>query len=246
MNGLEEHTETAGFEKSYLALRSKENRLYSDGELLLLPRTGPTHPHADEWKLREESAGRLIGYFSGKPSLQRILEIGCGNGWLIHKISLIPDRYCTGLDCCLPEIEQARRVFGTGDRLRFLHGQPDSEALHGGKFDSIVFAASFQYFASPRDIISWSLRRLEEGGEIHILDTPFYSETEWLPARRRTIGYYNSLGFPGLSDFYFHHRVAELEPFNPEWLYRPGTINRLLKGNRNPFPWIRIRKKEKA
>ena len=66
----------------YLASRKKENRIYSDEQVVQLPFIEPTHIHYHEWQVRKRSALRLIHYLEKKNKPLSILEIGCGNGWL--------------------------------------------------------------------------------------------------------------------------------------------------------------------
>ena len=109
----------------------------------------------------------------------------------------------------------------------------------------IIFAASIQYFDSLDKIISSVIRFLKPGGEIHIIDSKFYNENEIFGARERTRNYYDKLGFPGMSEYYFHHSWNELDEFNyhvvNEMNYMPSKLSKLF--NRFApiqFPWIVI------
>lgn len=232
-----------GFEESYLAVRGKEKRVYSDKELLQLPEIAVGHPHYGEWKLRKESAERLKKYLAGKDRPLKILEVGSGNGWLSHFLSSIPGSEVTGVDINLSEFIQAQRVFHQRPNLLFVHGDIQSPEIANQTFDCIVFAACIQYFSSPKDLISFSLQKLKKNGEIHILDSNFYKRGAEVPAKKRTAGYFNSLGVPELTGFYFHHSIEELEPFSYDILYNPSFLNRHILQNKNPFPWIRIKRK---
>jgi hypothetical protein len=104
----------------------------------------------------------------------------------------------------------------------------------------IVFAASMQYFESLHETINNTLKLLKPGGEIHIIDSPFYSPAELKAARLRTTHYYESVGFPEMVDCYFHHSYDELETYNYSIRYDPKAILNKFLRNKNPFPWIRI------
>ena len=89
MTGTVSYITKGGFEEQYLSLRQKEGRLYSDTELFNLPEIPRDHLHYAEWQIRKESAKRLRNYFEKRSSLIKILEIGCGNGWLSHQLAEI-------------------------------------------------------------------------------------------------------------------------------------------------------------
>src|SRR5580658_4862747 len=99
------------FEKIYITIRRMENRLYTDDEVENLPMISPKHTHSNEWAIRRRSSRRLINFLLKKQFRLRILEIGCGNGWLAHSLAVIPGSEITGLDINFTELQQAARVF---------------------------------------------------------------------------------------------------------------------------------------
>jgi ubiquinone/menaquinone biosynthesis C-methylase UbiE len=230
------------FEKKYITTRCLENRLYSDDELLKLPNIDDGHTHYREWQIRKRSALRLVRYLAGKKKALEILEIGCGNGWLSHQLAEIPGTKVTGLDINFTELQQAARVFSDDPNLIFIQGDIRSGILSDRQFDTIVFAASIQYFSSLKKIVYLTLSYLKPGGEIHIVDTPFYRPAEIEAARRRTIAYYTSLGYPEMADFYFHHSSNDLRSFHYSAFYNPNSLRNRFRLSRNKalFPWIRI------
>ena len=234
MIGTVQHT---GFEHYYFLLRKKEGRVYSDDEVKELPLVSLSHPLRKEWAMRKESCNRLVRYFTAMQRPLNILEVGCGNGWLCNQLAAIPGAIVTGLDKNEAELKQAARVFPFinfiySDRIDFFGER---------KFDAIVFAASFQYFRSAKEILQSSICCLKEKGEVQILDTHFYSNGGSAEAMARSNEYFASLGFPQMSGFYFHHTMDDLDGFNHDVLYNPKkTFNKLF--NKNPFPWIRIKK----
>src|SRR5258708_4522573 len=96
---------------------------------------------------QERSSERLITYLEKKHKPLRILEVGCGNGWLSAKLSNIPNTRVTGLDINQVEIEQAQRVFKI-DNLDFIYDSFNESTFENENFDVIIFAASLQYFPS--------------------------------------------------------------------------------------------------
>lgn len=242
MNESFEHTTVINseFEQQYLLLRKKEGRMYPDDQVMRLPLVPGDHPLRNEWKVRKYSAGKLFAYLEQKQRPLRILEVGCGNGWLSHKLSQLENVSVIGLDVNSVELEQAKRVF-ENQQLQFVYG----DIRHGvfnSRFDVMVFAASLQYFPSLPEVIGATMDRLEQGGEIHILDTHFYNnKEETIQAAKRSKQYFTELGFPLMEQFYFHHSLEDLEGFTFQVLYDPAAFkNRIL--NQSPFRWIRIKK----
>lgn len=230
------------FEKKYIATRSLENRLYSDEEVMRLPEIYPGHTHYGEWLLRKRSCKKIVRYLSSKGRPGAILEVGCGNGWLSHRLANIPGARITGMDINFTELQQAARVFSDDPNLYFVHGDLRSGILGEQTFNYIVFAASIQYFPSFKKIVHQALTYLNEGGELHITDTHFYKTSEIELAKRRTTAYYASLGFPEMADFYFHHDARDLESFDFTRMHNPHSLYNRVVGRQNGFPWIRIKK----
>jgi ubiquinone/menaquinone biosynthesis C-methylase UbiE len=238
---------TGEFEKLYLQLREKEGRIYSDEEVMALPAISESHPHYNEWQVRKQSGERLINFLQKKQTTisngqeMKILEVGCGNGWLSHRLSSIGRSNIIGTDINFAEIQQAAKVFHNIPNLHFIYSDPESEVFEERQFDIIVFAAAVQYFSPLTGIIKRSLRLLKPGGEIHIIDSHFYSLAELSAAKKRSLLYFEAAGFPEMMNWYFHHSLEDLEQFNYSILYDPkGIFNRFLR-NKNPFPWICIK-----
>lgn len=228
------------FEQLYIALRDKEQRLYTDAQLLHLPDIDAGHEHAKEWQVRKHSAERLIAYLTKKRTPLNILEIGCGNGWLANKLAQIPNATVTAIDINRVEIEQAKRVFKK-DSLAFICGEVDANDFIADPFDVVVFAASVQYFPSLPAILHEALSTLKPNGEVHLIDTNFYTAEVAFQAAQRTLDYYSSMGCPKLAEYYFHHQMNDLDGFNYKILANPNSLlNRLQKSN--PFYWICINK----
>lgn len=230
------------FEKQYIDLRMKEKRLYTDDEVRILPGLPVEHPHYQEWQARKISSIKLINFLEAKKKSLRILEIGCGNGWLSAQLSMIRQASVTGQDINFTELQQAARVFNGHAKLRFIYGDVFTGVLRNRKFDVIVFAASLQYFPSLNKILAFALDQLNTDGEIHIIDTHFYKAADLTAAKKRTEDYYRSMGFPNMSGYYFHHSVNELNHFRHRLLFNPSSWGNRILGKQQAFPWVCLKK----
>lgn len=228
------------FSEQYYLLRKAEGRIYSDEEVASLPEINEQHKYFKEWLARKASAGRLVKYLSDRNKELQILEVGCGNGWLAAKLAGIRRTKVTGIDINIKELEQAKRVFNKIGNLEFLNCSLDDELLKELRYNIIVFASSIQYFSPLRNVLRNAINKLKPGGEIHLVDSNFYSQNEVEAARGRTNNYYQSIGFPEMTDQYFHHSIQELEQFDPEILYDPHSLLNRFKTIKNPFYWIKI------
>ncbi len=239
MQELAQHPLHERFEQLYIELRKKEGRCYTDEEVKQLPLANRMHAHYKEWEVRTRSATRLINYLENKNRPLSILEAGCGNGWFSGRLAEMKNVSVTATDINRTELEQAKRVFGSKQNLVFKTGDIRNIVFEN-KFDVIVFAASIQYFSPLEDIIEGALWLLNEGGELHILDSQFYKPAEVEAARERSQAYYHSLDCEEMSSFYFHHAVDTLRYFDHEFLFDPSSFKNKLFSKNDPFPWIRI------
>jgi ubiquinone/menaquinone biosynthesis C-methylase UbiE len=241
-----QHSES--FEATYLELRGKENRIYSDDELMKLPDYEGIDSLRQEWRARKNTLGLLIKAFKKRPKGSLILELGCGNGWMSHRLATSLDSEILGLDVNNTELTRAANVFKTCSNLLFMKGDVFTVDIKKGTFDIILVASSAQYFPDLKHLVSRLLELLSPSGEIHFVDSPFYSTAdEVLEAKMRSAQYFDSRGYPAMIDFYFHHTLAEIRSFKPRMLLKPtyiiSKVKKLVFGiPQNTFPWILIKR----
>jgi ubiquinone/menaquinone biosynthesis C-methylase UbiE len=230
------------FEKEYIAIREKENRVLTDEQVKLLPKTERDHPHYKEWMVRKPTLKRFTNYLEER-QFETALDLGCGNGWFTNKVSEHVFGLTIGLDVNVVELEQAARVFHK-ENLLFCYGNVLDGVMGENNFDLITLNASVQYFEDLQQLIPTLWQALQPEGEIHILDSHFYKKKEVPAAKERSIKYYRELGHKTMADYYFHHSWEAIERFPIKVLYSQLRWSKLMLGKvESPFPWIRIIKK---
>ncbi|MBT1698972.1 class I SAM-dependent methyltransferase [Fulvivirgaceae bacterium PWU4] len=238
-SGIETNLE---FEKNYVELRQREKRVYTDSVVKELPSIAPDHHLKKEWKIRQTSLRKLCGYLEAKKSPKRILELGCGNGWLSHHLALLANTEVLGMDLNETELLQAASVFNPVNRLSFAYADIFTTGALP-EFDYIILASSLQYFPDVKKLTGKLFRQLSPGGEIHIIDTPIYDSAEVISARARSAEYFN-LQQSGMKPFYHHHDWKTFDDFTLQLLHDPRSITNRLAGLvsvQSPFPWICIK-----
>jgi len=230
------------FEKNYIDVRQKEERVLSDEEVARLPRI-KSRVHIDEWHRREHSANRIERYFN-KTKYTIVLDLGCGNGWFTSMLAENETNFIVGLDVNNSELIQAARVFQKPN-LFFVYGDIFNLEFPSQIFDFITVNAAIQYFPDVESLLARLFSILKENGEIHIIDSPFYKKKDLEDAKRRSENYYTKVGNEQMIRYYHHQSMEDLKKYNHTVLYDPTRkkLIRKLKGKKDmPFPWIRIKK----
>ena len=249
-NGVAYLSDPAGFDtfqENYLAIRKKEGRLFSDARVATLPDSPESDSFYREWLMRKNTLERFGKYIDNHQLQRPVLDIGCGNEWFSSYLKRLTGQTVIGIDINIEELEQAARVFKKED-LFFVFGDVFDDVFLPGRFHLITLNASVQYFPDLHLLLNRLSALLHEKGEIHLLDSPFYTDgAEAERARGRSLQYYTKIGFPEMAGHYHHHHLTELNepgPFTVDLLYNPHSlINKLIKSfvrNLSPFPWIRI------
>ena len=229
------------FERLYLQVRKKENRIYSDDEIKLLPYASKINPHKNEWALRTKSFLRFKEYLSQKKSRLNILDLGCGNGWLAAQLAKEFEHNYFCVDVNLTELEQAARVF-ENENTTFVYADILTTSLPANNFDLVIINSALQYFQNISALMKELFFISKTYVDVHIIDTPFYNTNEIMHARNRTLKYYSSIGYPDMASKYFHHCFEELKYLRHSYLYNPNSFKNKLSNfifeKDSPFPWI--------
>lgn len=223
----------------YNLLRENERRVFTVYEVKNLPKVDSSHPHFKEWKVKEKSFKRIISYLS-TTNKKRILDLGCGYGWFSAKLaSKFPERIFFAVDINKKELEIGAEAFQLLN-LYFILGDIFLKEFDDYEFDVIILNSSVQYFPDIDVLLNRLKKLLSDQGEIHIIDSPFYSKKELISAKERTKKYYENQGFVEMEKYYFHHSYANLEKENWTFLYKPSILKKIFNSKNSPFPWVRI------
>ena len=224
------------FEEIYLKVLHKENRIYSDAEVNELPKPFFYNLHRQEWEMRTKHFQRLRLYLKKLDKPLKIMDLGCGNGWLANQLAEIPNTEIWGVDINLSSLQQARRVC-TKSNVHFAYGDIYSDLFDTDSFDMIILNRTIEFFPNLPRLINRCRNFLPIGGEIHILDSPIFAEKELDAARQKTFQNFETVGVPEMSVLYFHHSRSAFQSFDNQFLYTPSRWKR---GKDSPYPWIRI------
>lgn len=228
------------FESVYLAVRNQEKRLLDDSQVAALPQCAEQSPHWREWQMRQHSADMICEHIHllSLTTDEWVLDIGCGNGWFSHLVAQKTDAQVLASDINLTELNQAGRVFQR-DNLHFAYLDMMQDSAMLPPLSQIIFNSCFQYFPSAKAILDICLNKLTANGQIHIVDSPFYSNDQVLAAKGRSEDYYQQLNAHAMSAFYHHHSDDFLQHYNSTTNYQPAP-----KGQReatdSPFSWLTI------
>ena len=217
-------------EAQYIAVRDAEQRVVSDELLKELPNTPEDYALHSEWQIRVDSTKRLMKWFAG--SEQNILDLGCGNGWMSNMLYKAGHKV-TGVDLNLTELRQAEKVFGANNRLEWVYADVLQHDIPNAPFDSIVLAASCQYFDDMAVLTDRLKTMLSDKGAIHLVDSFFYTEKNVAAAKQRTRDYYTKVSYPEMSEYYYHHQISDLKKLGYKKKYPT-----LFSGGNKPEWWI--------
>lgn len=247
-NGVYYISDRAGYlkqEELYIKVRKREGRVYEDELVERLPLIDKNDPYYGEWELRLIAAMRLHKYLLEKKRALKILDIGCGNGWMANLMSQVYHSQVFAIDVNTVELEQGTRLFGENPLLKFAYLDILKAPFPERQLDVIILAATIQYFPDLPLLLKHLLGYLLPGGEIHIIDSPVYEPAAIEGARERTRHYYDALGFPGMAGYYNHHSNGSFRDFDHRLLYDPAAMinkvrRKILSSSDSPFPWIVI------
>ncbi len=174
------------FATEYAAIRAREGRGSPTPEYYLaLPFHDLTGHNRWQWKIRSCSFQYLVSRVL--PPIEarfgrslRVLDIGAGNGWLSYRLALC-GHACVAVDL----LDNDQDGLGAAAHyhrhlpwpFRCVQAEMDYLPFDNSQFDVAVFNASFHYSEDYARTLREAIRCLRPGGEVIVVDTPFY-ETE--------------------------------------------------------------------
>ena len=239
----------SSFAKHYLDARGKEGRLLHAAELSAQPLEPPTTSRK-ELQFRNFSYRCLLQHLRARrargETVTRILELGCGVGWLSARLSRDLDVDVIAIDLTAAELFRAQEGAGSvAPRTRFIAACVDAMPIKPHQFDVVIAAAIVQYSPRLSAFTKLACTMCTNAGELLISDSPFYASHELAAARERTLEHYRRIDSAGMASHYHHHSLDELESLQPQWIYSPKNFGqRLIRkfiGHGSPFPIVSLR-----
>ncbi len=167
---------------AYAALREQEGRGGDERARLALPYV-TAGPLASQWRVRARTFDRFVAAVlvplerTVRRSLA-ILDLGAGDGWLAARMAARGHR-ALALDVRMDAVDglAAGTLFARHSPCGFARLAASFEALPAcaAAFDLALFDASIHYAADLTRTLSETRRAVRRGGQIAILDSPFYA-----------------------------------------------------------------------
>lgn len=247
--------EAGAFLDSYRGLRRAEMRGSDDPEFYLrLPDGDFSGARASEWRMRKESLEWLTDYLTGPRGGRtlKILDAGAGNCWMTRRLA--EQGYdVTALDLNDDDYDGlgAGRHYLERLPVRFERVAADFADLPfaAATFDMVIYNGSIHYARNPRGVIAEGARVLKKGGEIVLIDSPFYRDAksgEKMLAERSDPGRARYLTYDELE------RIADRLGLGLRFYFRPISFPRRVRrrllelrlGRETAsMPWVVLRKK---
>lgn len=188
-----------------------------------------------------ESSGQIVSMI---PQGARVLDVGCGTGWLARLIHARRDAEVVGLE---PHPIRAQAARDQG--LTVHTGELSAETLDElGKFDVILFADVLEHLVSPADVLRLAATGLCRGGSI-IASIP--NVAHWTVRWNLLAGKfdYAPVGIMDATHVRWFTRKTVRQLFDTaglrvaEHVASAGTW--MIEYRRRPFSWIRPRTRQR-
>jgi malonyl-CoA O-methyltransferase len=151
-----------------------------------------------QWRVAEMLAERLTAGLTRMP--QRILEIGCGTGFLSARLAdNFPTAALTFSDIAPAMLERCRARLG--DRHDYLVIDGEAPVSVSGGFDLIVSSLAFQWFSDLSAALTNLAALLAPGGNLVFATLGEHTFWEWRQAHAKLGFPCGTPDYPSLADF---------------------------------------------
>ncbi len=151
----------------------------------------------------------------------RILDLGCGSGWLCRRIvRLVPEGRVVGMDISAEMLRRAQAAGREYGNLNFMEGAADRIPCDNGSFSKIISVESAYYWQDPVASVREMFRVLGAGGNAWILIN-YYVENpyshQWGPvvnipthllSTAQWVSFYRDAGFANVE----HRQIPDPTP----------------------------------
>lgn len=135
--------------------------------------------HFDNWSSNYEN-GLFYHYFFerlhqkllsvvGDANGLSVLDIGCGTGSLLRKLSDAGAETLAGVDASGGMLDEARKIAGTRE-IEFIQGPAHKLPFDDRSFDLVTTSVAFHHFGEPEQVITEMGRVMKPGGRLLVCD----------------------------------------------------------------------------
>ena len=116
--------------------------------------------------------------FLADKNFARLLDVGCGTGYLIQMLSEVKNVNCVGLDLSQGMIDVARKK--NIPNAEFVLGKADELPFEDESFDIVTCSQSFHHYPNRVEAVEEAYRVLKKGGLYILSDTGMGGLGGWL------------------------------------------------------------------
>jgi SAM-dependent methyltransferase len=160
----------------YRRVREQDGyRQRAEGYYRELPHVARGDPQHAVWRIRQESfrhlCRRVLTPLGRRPL--RILDLGAGNGWLSHRLTLLGN-VCVAVDRLDDPDDGLGAALHYPTTFTRLQADFDHLPVVAGQFDVVIFNASLHYSVNPIATLRNAAKPLLDGGALVVMDSPIF------------------------------------------------------------------------
>jgi SAM-dependent methyltransferase len=212
---------------------------FKPSQLLSLPHVGRFSKKGWTWRVKARSWEALLNFLNSR-SPHRILDLGCGVGWLSYRLAMCGyEVYGADIIRRGPVGLEASQVYGRrGADFERVRGEMERPPFQDRSFDVVVCNASIHFSRSLGETLIQGLRLLVPGGSFVMMNSPVHSDSNSAQrAQQDAQENFVRLGAPsGVASLYRHFTFSEVrEAFRSVF----GSMNEVPWDGGLAFRWVR-------